>query len=63
VPPYALAGPLALLGDRDAAFAQLERAFETHDRAMVWMRVNLRFDPLRKDPRFASLLRRMNYPE
>ena len=63
VPPYALAGPLALLGDRDAAFAQLERAFETHDRAMVWMRVNPRFDPLRKDPRFASLLRRMNYPE
>jgi tetratricopeptide (TPR) repeat protein len=63
VPPYALAGPLALLGDRDAAFEQLERAFETHDRAMVWMRVNPRFDPLRKDARYVSLLRRMNYPE
>jgi serine/threonine protein kinase/Flp pilus assembly protein TadD len=63
VPPYALAGPLALLGERDQAFAQLERAFETHDRAMVWMRVNPRFDPLRKDPRYVSLLRRMRYPE
>jgi tetratricopeptide (TPR) repeat protein len=63
VPPYALAGPLALSGDRDAAFAKLEQAFETHDRGMVWMRVNPRFDPLRDDPRFASLVTRMGYPD
>jgi len=63
VPPYALAGPLALLGDRDTAFGLLEHAFETHDRGMVWVRVNPRFDPLHSDPRFTSLLERMNYPE
>ena len=42
VPPYALAGPLALAGDLDAAFAKLEEAFVTRDRAMVWLRVNRR---------------------
>jgi hypothetical protein len=29
---------------------------------MVWLRVNPRFDPLRKDPRYDSLVQRMNFP-
>lgn len=62
VTPYALAGPLALLGEHDAAFERLEEAFATHDRGMVWMRVNPRFDPLRADRRFASLVERMRFP-
>ena len=62
VPPYAMAGPLALLGDLDGAFARLEEAFATRDRGMVWVRVNPRFDPLRADARFASLLERMKFP-
>jgi tetratricopeptide (TPR) repeat protein len=62
VPPYAMAGPLALLGDRDRAFARLEEGFASKDRAMVWLRVNPRFDPLRGDPRYASLVERMKFP-
>jgi serine/threonine protein kinase len=62
VPPYAIAGPLALLGDKDRAFERLEEAFTTRDRGMVWIRVNPRFDPLRDDARFASLLARMGFP-
>jgi tetratricopeptide (TPR) repeat protein len=46
-PPYALAGAYAVLGDADTAFARLERGFAEHDRAMVWLRVNPRFDSLR----------------
>jgi tetratricopeptide (TPR) repeat protein/predicted Ser/Thr protein kinase len=62
-PPYALAGPLALLGDSEGAFAKLEQAFAEHDRGMVWVRVNPRLDPLHGDPRFADILRRMKFPE
>jgi tetratricopeptide (TPR) repeat protein/predicted Ser/Thr protein kinase len=62
IPPYALAGANAVLGDLDAAFAYLERGFAEHDRAMVWMKVNPRFDSLRGDPRFASLVERMKFP-
>jgi len=62
VPPYALAGAYAVVGDLDAAFAKLERGFADHDRAMVWLRVNPRFDSLRADPRYASLVERMKFP-
>ena len=62
VPPYAVAGPLALLGDFDGAFAKLEEALATHDRAMVYIRVNPRFDTLRGDPRYASIVERMGFP-
>ena len=62
VPPYALAGALAVLGDHDAAFAKLEQGFASHDRGMVWIRVNPRFDSLRNDPRFGALLERMKFP-
>jgi TolB-like protein/predicted Ser/Thr protein kinase len=62
VPPYTVAGPLALLGDVDGAIARLEEAFATRDRGMVWLRVNPRFDRLRGDPRFMSLVERMKFP-
>ncbi|MCC7179329.1 MAG: tetratricopeptide repeat protein [Acidobacteria bacterium] len=50
------------LGDRDAAFAALEDAF--NDRSPMLNSVNSEplFDPLRDDPRLADLLRRLNLP-
>ena len=49
------------LGEKDKAFDALERAYE--DRSIVsvaYIKTNPMLDPLRSDPRFAKLLRRMN---
>jgi serine/threonine protein kinase/tetratricopeptide (TPR) repeat protein len=46
------------LGEKDMAFEWLEKAYEEH--FMIAVKVNQAFDPLRSDPRFADLLRRMN---
>ena len=51
------------LGDKDRAFQWLERAFE--ERAIMLQQVQVEpfLDPLRDDPHFDDLLRRMNFPE
>jgi adenylate cyclase len=50
------------LGDKDKAFAQLEKAYEEHSFSLSNLKVEPRFDPLRSDPRFADLLRRIGAP-
>jgi len=47
------------LGDKDQAFAWLEKAYEEHSTALYWIKVDPSWDPLRSDPRFNDLLRRM----
>src|SRR5262249_34676657 len=59
VPQYAFASVHTRLGEYDAALEALERAFAGRDRAMVYLNVNPRFDPLHGDPRFQDLVRRM----
>ena len=52
------------LGEKDEAFRSLEKAIEL--RApwpfVILLKVDPRFDSLRKDPRFQNLLRRINLP-
>ncbi len=47
------------LGEKDQAFAFLEKAYEQHDARLVWVKGYPLLDPLRTDPRFADLLRRI----
>jgi len=47
------------LGDYDAAFEHLERACGERATDLVWLRVRPVFDPIRQDPRFESLCRRL----
>ena len=45
--------------DKDGAFAKLERKFAERNPTMPFLKVSRGFDPLRSDPRYADLLRRM----
>ncbi len=56
---FAIAVIHIALGQIDQAFAWLDRACREHDRALVWLEVHPRLDPLREDPRFAELLARV----
>jgi TolB-like protein len=47
------------LGEIDAAFEWFDRAVEEHDQNMMPILSYAHFDPLRADPRFAALLRKM----
>ena len=53
---------LAQLGDMDAAFEALDRAWENRDAELTGLRMDPYLDPLRSDPRYAALLREMNFP-
>jgi Flp pilus assembly protein TadD len=58
VPPYHRAVICVGLGEKDQAFEWLEKAYVDH--FIVLIKVQPVFDPLRSDPRFTDLLRRMN---
>jgi DNA-binding winged helix-turn-helix (wHTH) protein/TolB-like protein/Tfp pilus assembly protein PilF len=59
VVPYDVALTFINLGEKDAAFAWLERAYAERSGAITSLKVDPRVDSLRADPRFADLLRRM----
>ena len=50
------------LGDHDRAISWLQQAAEERDGLMPWLDTLLAFDPLRSDPRFHALLKKMNFP-
>lgn len=58
-----LADLCTTLGEMDKAFRWLEVAYELHSAWLPWIRVDPILKPLRDDPRFKDLLRRMNLPE
>ena len=51
-----IASRYAMAGDRDLAFEWLERAYDSHTRDLVYIRVEPGFDSVRNDPRFATLV-------
>ncbi len=61
--PVSVAYVYAALGEADAALEWLEKAYESRSMPLTWIRVNPIFDPLRSDPRFDDLLRRIGFPE
>ncbi len=62
VSPYLLALVYCNLGEPERALDELERALAINDGWLVWLGVEPRFDPLRGEPRFESLLRQTGNP-
>jgi tetratricopeptide (TPR) repeat protein len=58
-PPIHIAMAFAGLGDVDEAFVWLERGYAEHDPHIMGLPVLPAFVPLRSDPRFLDLVRRM----
>ena len=62
VPAFAIAAVYVGLDDREKAFEWLERAYEERSGWLVYLGVERAFDPLRLDPRFQDLIRRIRLP-
>jgi TolB-like protein/DNA-binding winged helix-turn-helix (wHTH) protein/Tfp pilus assembly protein PilF len=61
-PTFAFIWAYAGLDDKEQAFAWLEKAYEERRQRMVWLNVDAFLDPLRSDPRFDDLVRRVGLP-
>ena len=62
VQPIWIAVIHAALGDKDQAFAWLEKGYEDRSGWLIYLKVDPMFTPLRADPRFADLVRRVGLP-
>jgi len=62
VSSYSIAEGYMRMGEKDKAFDWLEKAYEEHDSGLVSIGVEPMFDPVRRDPRFRDILRRMKLP-
>jgi TolB-like protein/DNA-binding winged helix-turn-helix (wHTH) protein len=69
--PLTLADVYAALGNKDRAFYWLEDAYQHYrwgysdpaDGGMLWIKANGNYAPIRSDPRFKDLLRRVGLPQ
>ena len=59
IPPGYLAWGYAMAGDKERAFAWLEKAYQQHDPSLANLKVDPGFDSLRSDPRYLDLLKRV----
>jgi serine/threonine protein kinase/Tfp pilus assembly protein PilF len=50
------------LDEKDRAFVALESAFREKSTLLTYLKMDPRFDPIRSDPRYGDLLRRMGLP-
>jgi lipopolysaccharide biosynthesis regulator YciM len=51
------------LGDKNKAFEWLEKDFQARNGKLAEIRWQIQFEPVREDPRYKDLLKRMGLPE
>jgi len=61
--PYEIGTIHLWLGEKDEAFRWFERAYEERSICMSLLKFDPRLDSVRSDPRYASLVRRVGFPE
>ena len=59
VSPYATAIIYLGLGNHERALDGLEKAYEARSQWMLWLKMDRIFDPLRSEPRFIALLKKV----
>jgi len=62
VSPYDIGEDYVRLGEKDQALAWLEKAYQEHSGLLANLKADLLWDPIRTDPRFQDLLRRIGLP-
>ena len=62
IPRFSFIFAYAGLGDKEQAFAWLERAYQERRDPMTTLNIEPLVDPLRSDPRFQDLVRRVGLP-
>jgi TolB-like protein/Tfp pilus assembly protein PilF len=62
VSAYSVAGVYAALGENDAAFEALDKAYQQRDMQLVSLKVDPTLDELRSDSRFSALIQRVGLP-
>jgi len=60
--PYEVGVICVHLGEKNEAFRWLEKAYQVRSQCMPFLKVDPRLDPIRSDPRYADLLRRLAFP-
>jgi len=63
VSPVVMARAYVALGEKEEALAWLRKGVDVYDGGTTLLKVDPVLDPLRSDPRFQDLLRRMNFPQ
>jgi TolB-like protein/Tfp pilus assembly protein PilF len=59
---YMIARMYSDLGDKEHAFQWLDTAYREHDGLLINLKTEFQWDPIRSDPRFAELIRKVGLP-
>ena len=60
---YDIADLYAALGEKDEVFRWLNAAYEERDYQIKSLKTDFRLDPVRSDPGFAELVRKVGLPQ
>jgi tetratricopeptide (TPR) repeat protein len=61
VSPTGIAMVYIALGERDLTFDWLEQAYQAHDAWLHGLKTDVRYEPIRSDPRYAVLEKKMGF--